>query len=108
MKMLTQTNTFRNFWRTLRTGLWECRSRLKALLPYAIVSKAQLVDMVMRVTWAESELADANQRWTDLNALMAHRAQQERGAVIVRQRGKRLNILATKTSPAGYWEISVE
>ncbi len=50
----------------------------------------------------------ADQRWVELNALMVHRAQQERGEVYVRQKGKYLDILAVKTSPGGIWEINVK
>ena len=82
--------------------------RLKGLLPYAIVSKSRFAEIRWENDLLHRRAVEADKRWVDLNALMAHRAQQERGAVIVRQRGKRLNILATKTGPAGYWEISVE
>ena len=108
MKMLTMTNAYRNFWSRLRNGLRQCRSRLKGLLPYVIVSKAQFAEIRSENDWLHRRAVEADKRWVDLNALMAHRAQQERGAVIVRQRNKRLNILSTKTGPAGFWVISVE
>jgi len=85
-------------------SLW----RLRALLPYVIVSKARLAAIRSENDYLQRRAAEADQRWVTLNALMVHRAQQERGAAIVRQRGKRMNILAVKTSAAGVWEITVE
>ena len=84
------------------------RSRLKALLPFAIVNRRLVDNLRCENRKLLAMYAEADKRWVDLNALMAHRAQQERGAVVVRQRGQRLTILAVKTSPAGVWEITVE
>jgi hypothetical protein len=54
------------------------------------------------------QAASANIRWVELNQVMAHRAQQQRGEVCVRQGKKYLEILAVKTSPGGIWEINVK
>ena len=54
------------------------------------------------------QAVSANTRWVELNQVMAHRAQQQRGEVCVRQGKKYLEVLAVKTSPGGIWEINVK
>lgn len=108
MKMLTMTNVFPNYWYRLRHGLRTYLSQLKASLPFAIVNKNLIADLQYENKYLHKRAVEADQRWVDLNALMTHRAQQERGAAVVRQKGRRLNILAVKTSPGGTWEIQVE
>ena len=107
MKMLTLTNAFPNYWYRLRYGLKACLYRLRALLPFAIVNRDFIADLKHENDYLAKRAQEANDRWVNLNALMAHRAQQERGLICVKQKGQRLTVLATKTSPGGNWEVTV-
>lgn len=57
--------------------------------------------------WLFSARTEAEKRWVELNQIMAHRAQQERGLVCVRRGKEYLPVLAVKTGPGGMWEISI-
>jgi hypothetical protein len=85
-----------------------CRSRLKGLLPFAIVNRDFVDNLKLENRHLFQRAQEMEQRWVQLNALMTHRAQQERGLLKIKQRGKPLIILAVKTSAAGFWEVTVE